>query len=455
MNFDSGKEPPTSESGRFQRGTNGAFAAELMPAVNHDPDPEMSGVESRGLRIALYSHDTMGFGHLRRNLRIANSLSTGVNASSILLITGACESGFFSMPSGVDSLTLPALRKDDTGGYGSRSLGIPLEQLIRLRSSLLTAALESFEPDVLIVDKVPRGALGELDGALKMLRDRGRTRCVLGLREVLDDPATVRREWRRQRSQQTLCDYYDAVWIYGDPCVYDTISEYGLVGEPQLQIRYTGYLDPCSHRSSLADSIEGVLSQLGLPAGRLALCVVGGGQDGGALAAAFCRAKLPPDMNGVVVTGPLMPAEIREQLRRSASGRDRFRVLEFVADPEPLMHLADRVISMGGYNTVCEVLALKKQSLIVPRVEPRREQLIRAERLRDLDLVDVLLPSELSPEALSDWLSRELPSRPVAREQIDFGGLNRLPDLLQELMNPSPVPVAVSTTQEETYRVKL
>jgi predicted glycosyltransferase len=233
--------------------------------------------------------------------------------------------------------------------------------------------------------------------------------------------------------QQSLNEYYEAVWIYGDPAVYDPVSEYGLKLAPHVKVHYTGYLDPCSARESLTDSSERLLHQLSLPSGRLALCVVGGGEDGGALATAFTRARLPPDMNGVLVTGPLMPATTRDQLQRSVACRDRMRVVEFLTEPEPLMHAADRVISMGGYNTVCEVLALGKQSLIVPRVKPRREQLIRAERLRDLQFVDVLRPDQLSPNSLTKWLWKMLPARPSVREHIDFGGLGRLPHLITEL----------------------
>lgn len=433
MTWNPGKEMRETRDGPLGRSCQGVSAVDLMVS---DLENSASGARNgRGgqLRIALYSHDTVGFGHLRRNLRIARSLNSEMDPASILLITGAAESGYFSMPEGVDCLTLPALRKDASGRYGSRSLGVSLDQLIRLRSSLLRAGLESFEPDILIVDKVPRGAMGELDDALEMLRCRGRTRCVLGLREVLDDPLTVRREWHLQRMQQSLDEYYDAVWIYGDRSVYDPISEYGLTPAPNVKVHYTGYLDPGRPGPSLADSSDRLLRHLSLPEGRIALCVVGGGEDGGALATAFIRAKLPPDMIGVIVTGPLMPAATREQLQRSVAKQDCFRVLEFITDPEPLMHAADRVISMGGYNTVCEILGLEKQCLIVPRVEPRREQLIRAERLRDLQLVDMLPPDQLGPESLTEWLWKELPVRPPPREQIDFGGLGRLPHLIAEL----------------------
>ena len=59
---------------------------------------------------------------------------------------------------------------------------------------------------------------------------------------------------------------------------------------------------------------------------------------------------------------------------------------------------------MGGYNTVSEVLSYRTPALVVPRVAPRLEQLVRATRLRDLGLVDLLLPTDLTPLAIAPWL---------------------------------------------------
>ena len=95
-----------------------------------------------------------------------------------MLLAGAREAGAFALPPGADCLALPGLYKASDGRYRARCLDLPLNELIALRSRVLLAALEAFEPDVLIVDKVPRGALGELEPALQYLRAVGRCRCV-------------------------------------------------------------------------------------------------------------------------------------------------------------------------------------------------------------------------------------------------------------------------------------
>ena len=80
------------------------------------------------------------------------------------------------------------------------------------------------------------------------------------------------------------------------------------------------------------------------------------------------------------------------------------------------------------------MLSFRKAALIVPRVEPRREQLIRAERLQALGLVDVLHPADLTSTALSDWLARERTPPLAARRRVDLNGLTRVPQLLAELV---------------------
>src|SRR5439155_2939392 len=108
--------------------------------------------------------------------------------------------------------------------------------------------------------------------------------------------------------------------------------------------------------------------------------------------------SLPPETNRVIVTGPFMPRDVQRRLDERAAKEPRLRVLQFVPEPAILLNQADRVIAMGGFNTVCEVLAFEKTALIVPRVAGGHEQLIRAERLHDLGVVDMVHPDELSPQ---------------------------------------------------------
>ncbi len=390
-------------------------------------------LSSRKLRIALYSHDTMGLGHKRRNMLIAQTLACSPLQTDILMITGMREASNFPTPPGVDCLTLPALYKGADGRYQSRRLDISLGEIITLRAKVIQSTVEAFAPDVLIVDKVPRGAVRELDPTLEYLRTQGHTRCILGLRDVLDEPAAVRRDWERAANEDAIRSYYDAVWVYGDPRVYDLAREYNFARDVVAKFHYTGYLDQRLRlKFAKSDSAE-VLANLQLPPGELVLCLVGGGQDGAFLAEAFAQAELPPNTNGVILTGPFMPAEVRQNLHNVAAKQPRLKVLEFVAEPTLLINQADRVIAMGGYNTTCEVLSFEKRALIIPRVQPRREQLVRAERLADLGLIDLLHPDRVNPRTLTEWLAKD-GTAPQIRDRVNLNGLVRLPQLVEEAL---------------------
>jgi predicted glycosyltransferase len=408
----------------------------------------VQALPARKWRIALYSPGMFGLGHMRRNLLIAQTLARSAFDAAILLVAEARQANAFALPAGVDCLTLPALRKDVDGQCQPRYLDLPLADLTALRASVIRASLAAFEPDVLLVDHLPRGAARELDPALEHLRANGSSRCLLGLRDVLQDPETVRREWDLTASEDAIRAYYDAVWVYGDPAVFDTVRECHLPDDVAAKVRYTGYLDQRARTGCAEGESTEWWAELGETPDRLVLCLVGGGQDGAFLAEAFVQAELPPGTTGVLLTGPFMPPEVLFRLRRRAAERARLRVHGFVTDPELLLRRADHVIATGGYNTVCEVLSFEKHALIVPRVGPRREQLIRAERLRDLGLLDMLHPDEVTPGALSEWLARDKGSKPQVRERVDLNGLARIPTLLAEVLAASAHPTPGRSPEE-------
>jgi len=213
----------------------------------------------------------MGLGHMRRNLLLAQALQRSRLQAVVLMIAGAREARLLTAAAGVDCIALPSLRKDADGHYHPRHLDVSLQELLTLRAKTTCAALEAFGPDVLIVDNVPRGAVRELDPVLEALRAGRRTRLVLGLRDVLDDPVALQGEWTLAQNEDAVRRYYDAVWVYGDPAVYDPVREYAFAPDVAAKVRYTGYLDQRARlRFGNRDGKDPVAA-LGLSPGRLAL----------------------------------------------------------------------------------------------------------------------------------------------------------------------------------------
>jgi predicted glycosyltransferase len=209
--------------------------------------------------------------------------------------------------------------------------------------------------------------------------------------------------------------------------VFDPIAEYSLRGPLRDRSTRTGYL------ARRGPDASGPLAPA--PDVPEVLCLVGGGQDGAALASAFVRAPLRSGARKVVVAGPFMPPGER----RAIEERGDATVLGAVPDCASLIARATAVVAMGGYNTVCELLAAGTRPLIVPRTYPRVEQLIRAERLAELGAIDMLHPDSLSPQALAAWIDpmSDAP-RPPARHGLDLDGLDRLPALVEELLKATP-----------------
>jgi predicted glycosyltransferase len=110
-------------------------------------------------------------------------------------------------------------------------------------------------------------------------------------------------------------------------------------------------------------------------------------------------------------------------------------VRRLVGNVPALARHAAATVSMGGYNSVCEILAAGCPGLVVPRTTPRREQAIRAARMAALGLLDVLPADRLSVPALGDWLHAAAggprPS-PAIRPALD--GLRAIPGLADALL---------------------
>ncbi len=391
--------------------------------------------DRRHLRVALYSSGVVGLGHMRRSLLIAEAMSKSPLEPVILMLADARQAGSFAMPASMDCITLPAIMKNPDGSFLPRYLSVTTASVLQIRSQMLLSVVEAFQPDILVVDNVPHGVLGELEVVLAHLRAVGNTRVVLGMRDVLDDAESVKIEWAKLDNQSFIVNNYDEVWVYGDRMLNDVVHEYEFCDELAAKIRYTGYLDQSARIHCTPDDEMVDLNAHELCPGNYNLCLVGGGQDGAALAHAFAGASMPRGQLGLVVAGPFMPEPHRVRLHQIAAGNRAIRVMDFAKEPTILLKHARSVVAMGGYNTTMEVLSFKKRALLVPRVKPRSEQMVRAERLRDMGLVSVLHPDRASSSAITSWLNSPNTAKQHSRPALDMGGVPRVADFLA---NPLP-----------------
>ena len=107
----------------------------------------------RAPRIMFYSHDTFGLGHLRRSRALASAITASDSQASALILTGSPVAGRFTFPRRVDHVRLPGVTKLADGSYVSQTIGMGIDDVTELRSSLIRTAVKQYQPDVLVVDK--------------------------------------------------------------------------------------------------------------------------------------------------------------------------------------------------------------------------------------------------------------------------------------------------------------
>lgn len=327
------------------------------------------------MRFLFYSHDGYGLGHSCRNLAIARALLKACPKASVLLATGSDDLRRMSLPPGSEILKLPALRKVANERYAARFLAIPESDVRSLRARLLVGAVEAYKPDLLLVDKHPFGAGGELKVALEIHRENGGV-AVLGLRDILDEPDTVRREWEPHGLPGRIVDGYDAVLVYGQQHVFDPVAAYGFPAALERRTRFCGYVSEDPGPASGGVLPPGLIHRehAGKP---LVLATVGGGEDGFPLLKLFLQAAAGRAWAAVAVTGPMMPAHQVEVLRRLAKAGD-VCCHTFVPGLQAAYGTAGVVVCMGGYNTLAQTLSAGVPVVCVPRTQPRLEQRVRA-----------------------------------------------------------------------------
>jgi predicted glycosyltransferase/nucleoside-diphosphate-sugar epimerase len=375
-------------------------------------------------RLLIYSQDGLGLGHLRRTTLLATEFLRARPGASALTISDSPLGQFFASDGGHDYLKLPSIRKAAPGEWHPVSLGAPFDDVLGLRRELIRSAAADFQPDVVLVDHMPHGAMGELVPALCALAGR-RVRVVLGLRDILDAPEVIRDRWHAEGAFDVVEQHYDDVLVYGSRELFDVSERYGWPSGLARRMRYCGYV--CSPPSGKLARTLRSRHLRGSPRGHLIVATAGGGGDAFLLFHALLQAvpgmRAARPLGLVIITGPFMPAEEQKALTRLARPLG-VSVLSTVTDMASYISAADLVVAMAGYNTTAEILSSGTPALLVPRKGPSAEQRTRAQLFAERGWVRWLPPESLEVAALSGAVLDCLadPARPGPGNYPDLSG---------------------------------
>lgn len=378
-------------------------------------------------RVLIYSHDSFGLGHLRRCRAIAHSLVERYQDLFVLILSGSPIIGSFDFQARVDFVTIPGVIKLRNGEYTSMGQHINIDETLKMRASILLHTAEMFNPDLFLVDKEPLGLRGEVVETLNVLKQRGTTN-VLGLRDVMDAPDKLRKEWQRKNSMPALETLYDEIWVYGLEKMGDPLDGLEVPDIVRHKMSYTGYLRRTIPKETSSEELATIPDPF-------ILVTTGGGGDGADIIDWVLRAyEYERDLgcSALVVLGPFMSNKLQQDYKQRAANIDRVITITFDSHIELLMERAIGVVAMGGYNTFCEILSFDKRAVIVPRSTPRAEQLIRAQRATELGLVKMLdgegdRDPGVMAQAIRDIPNQALPSKVNISDLLDgFDRINRL-----------------------------
>jgi predicted glycosyltransferase len=387
-------------------------------------------------RVLMYSHDTIGLGHMRRNSAIAARIVASNPRASVLMLVGSPSGLFFDLPPGVDYIKLPSLAKVAREVWRPQSLRITSGEVLAMRSGLIERAVDTFKPHVFLVDHEANGVWNELNPALELLRrSNPETRIILGLRDILDEPSQTLQSWSKRGTTQTIQRFYDDILVYGDEALFPTREAYG------LDKLVPGHVHSCGYVTNV-DSAAKKPKKDGSAKKRIVVAG-GGGRDAFPLLAAAVEAlRAMPEHerpHADIIAGPLMDSDLFVPLDQSSAavGINFHRTHPNVPG---LLASADLFVTMGGYNSVVEAIAVGCPTLVVPRVGPSAEQRMRADCMKAKGLVSVLNAHDADVPGLRAAL-KSLLQKPLKKSgaAINFKGAEFAADFIAQAIEAGTV----------------
>ncbi len=193
-----------------------------------------------------------------------------------------------------------------------------------MRAAIIRQTALSFRPDLFLVDKEPLGLKGEVVATLRDAEGAwGRPSCS-GLRDIMDEPKLLFREWQRKHVLPALEHLYDEIWVYGLESFADPLDGVAVSAGRAPEDRLHGL--PAA-RGAAADRHAARSRSAEQP---YVLVTVGGGDDGMSVVDWVLRAYehdpgIP--LAAVIVLGPFMPPAMQRAVPRArrAPGAHRRR----------------------------------------------------------------------------------------------------------------------------------
>ena len=394
-------------------------------------------------KILFYCQYLAGMGHLVRSTEIIRSL---VKDFEVCLINGGQLVPGFEFPLEARVVHLPAVWED-----GDRLKPVDGSQTIdevkKSRQQKILDIIEKFQPDCIVTECFPFSKhklkyelkpmlkwAKQSDYASRTLKERDIT-IVCSLRDlIMTQPMSESAKIRRQEKICKLIDrYYDLVLFHGDPNLLRLENSFPAVDKLNCELFYTGYV---ALEKDLPETPEVIID---LNRAEPSIVVsVGGGRHGYPLleavlsASSILEKSLPHKI--YCFAGPFMAKSEFERLQILAADSNVI-LRRFTPHLVQYMQQADLSVSLGGYNTVMNILQTEVRSLVLPSLNEHQadEQSIRARKLAQLNIIGLLQPQDLEPTILAYKILNRL-NHPKPYNNFNLSGAATTASKLKELL---------------------
>jgi predicted glycosyltransferase len=388
-------------------------------------------------RLMFYCQHVLGMGHFIRSSEIVRGL---VRHFDVCFLNGGEIIPGFDLPASVEVINLPPIRADaEFRDIHAVDGSANLNEIKEIRKLCILDQYTRIKPDILVIELFPFGRLKfafELLPLLEQIEKTGRgTKVVCSLRDIL----VSKRE--QQRFDEDACRivnrHYDLLLVHSDPRFQRLDETFQRVSDLKCPIRYTGFV------AQSEDENEPIIGDGLRPAGsgeKTIVVSIGGGRVGSELIDCAVKAgvligeMLPHRMS--IFTGPYLPEDEVSQIQSQIEGRSNFSLQRYTTQFISYLRAADLSISMAGYNTCMNLITARTRAIVYPFTgNNNQEQAIRATKLRELGIVEVINPHELKPERLAEKIMLILrhPKPGTDRPALDLCGVEKTVEALTEI----------------------
>lgn len=370
-------------------------------------------------RILFYCQSLVGLGHLTSSLLVIRQLLTFADVD--LIYGGQSIQHMPDLP-GLRYLRLQTLLIDSaTDTLYAPDSDLPMALIRASRGK----AIENFlvgRYDGMIVEFFPFGRRRlkkEILGLFDSVRQNSGSIPIFSfVREILV-PESPESELRMLR---LVKEYIHTVFVRGDPDIVRFNETFSLAGEIEDRLFYAGYVSPPPPLEWPIRENKIIVSQGGGEIGRILLH------------SAIRAAPLLAEYQFVIVAGSRATQADVEALQALIQSNN-VRVVGFFSDFQTQLLTSALSISLGGDNTLMDVISTRTPALAFPYTG-NSEQALRIDKLAEKGFVFPLREADLPPGILSAKIRATL-GRPYPRQTIAMNGAQVISRKIRAILDGS------------------